>query len=335
MKKILLILMVVLISFTAVSCKKEEVKQPEVNNEVEEEIKEEVIKEKYNDNNDRPIAIMIDNDGKYSWPHSGLEDAYLIYEMYVEGGATRLMALFKGTDTKKIGPIRSARHYYFDFAFEHNAMYTAFGWSPRAGAELPNIGLNYINGIKGSDYGYFWREEKYKGDYHSVYTSIEKLKKGASDKGYTMTTDSKFMEYNEEFIPISDGYNATKIRIPYSGAYSVTYNYDSEKKVYKRTLNSTTLHQSPDGVLYAPQNIIIQKARNYLLGDGSERQHIETVGSGDGIYITGGQAMEIKWRKNSRKEKTVYTDLDGNEIKLNPAQTFINIVPPSLNLTIE
>lgn len=333
MKKILSLILVVIMCFMVVSCKKQEEKQPQVN-EVE-EIKEEVVKEKYNDNNDRPIAVMIDNDGRSSWPHSGLEDAYLIYEMYVEGGATRLMALFKGTDTKKIGPVRSARHYYFDYAFEHNAMYTAFGWSPRAGAELPNIGLDYINGIKGKDYGYFWREEKYRGDYHSVYTSIEKLKKGASDKGYTMTTDEKFMEYNDEFTYISDGYNATKIRIPYSGAYSVTYNYDNENKNYTRTLNTTVLHQSPNGIAYAPQNIIIQKARNYSLGDGSDRQNIETVGSGDGIYITGGQAIDIKWRKNSRKEKTIYTDLNGNELKLNPAQTFINIVPPSLNITIE
>ena len=316
------------------SCKKNEntlenVTPPEVQEEIKPEIPE------YNSGNDRPIAIMIDNDGSDSWPHSGLNDAYMIYEMYVEGGATRLMAIFKGKDTQKIGPIRSARHYYFDFAFEHDALYTAFGWSPRAGAELPRIGLPFINGIKGSDYSYFWREEKYRGDYHSVYTSIDKLKKGFTDKGYELTTDKKFMEYNKEFTDLEGGYPASTIRIPYAGFYSVTYTYDAENKYYKRTLNSSRLHESPDGIPYAPSNIIIQKAKNYNLGDGSQRQHIETVGSGEGIYITGGQAIDIKWSKASRTERTIYTDLNGNEIKLNPEQTWINIVPPTLTLTIQ
>lgn len=333
MKKFLAMALGFSIIFTTTSCgSKKDISE---NNPANESQQIEVEKPKYNDGNDRPIAIMIDNDGSDSWPHSGLDDAYLIYEMYVEGGATRLMALFKGKDTKKIGPVRSARHYYFDFAFEHDAMYTAFGWSPRAGAELPKIGLDFINGIKGSDYKYFWREEKYRGDYHSVYTSIEKLKQGAEDKGYEMTTDKKFMEYNDEFTPIKGGYSALSIKIPYAGFYSVTYNYDETTKTYKRTLNSNTPHQSPEGVPYAPTNIIIQKAKNYNLNDGSQRQHIETVGSGDAIYITGGQAMDIKWSKASRKERTIYTDLNGNEIKLNPAQTFINIVPPSMTLTIQ
>ena len=332
MKKLLILLITSTLIFSATSCKKEVV---EILEEEPIEIIEVQKPPKYNDNDDKPIAIMIDNDGKDSWPHSGLMDAYMIYEMYVEGGATRLMALFKGVNTEKIGPVRSARHYYFDYAFEHDAMYTAFGWSPKAGAELPKIGLPYINGIKGTDYGYFWREEKYRGDYHSVYTSIEKLKKGAQDKGYSVTSDKKFIEYNDFFTELEGGYPVNKIKIPYAGFYSVTYTYNPENNVYDRTLNSTIPHQSPDGIPYSPTNIIIQKARNYELGDGANRQHIETVGSGDGIYITGGQAIDIKWSKASQRERTIYKDLNGNEIKLNPAQTFINIVPPSMNLIIE
>ncbi len=334
--KLLTLMLIALICTSLLSCKKKEKAEdpaPVQNEEITEETP--VQKEKYNDNNARPFAIMIDNDGKDSWPHSGLNDAFLIYEMYVEGSATRLMALFKGVNTPKIGPVRSARHYYFDYAFEHDAIYTAFGWSPKAGAELPKIGLDFINGIKGSDNGYFWREQKYKGDYHSVYTSIENLTKAANDKGYALTTDQKFMEYNDEFTPVTGGYSAQNIKIPYAGFYSVTYTFDPEKNSYKRVLNSSILHQSPDGVPYMPTNIILQKAKNYNLGDGSQRQNIETVGNGDAIYITGGQAIDIKWSKASRQAKTIYKDLNGNEIKLNPAQTWINIVPPSMKITIE
>ena len=45
--------------------------------------------------NDRPLAVMIDNDGPSSRPQCGLENAYMVYEIIVEGGATRMMAIFK------------------------------------------------------------------------------------------------------------------------------------------------------------------------------------------------------------------------------------------------
>ena len=80
---------------------------------------------------DRPIAVMIDNH-KSAQPHAGLNEAYAVYEIIVEGGESRLMAIFKGKDLAKIGPIRSARHYFLDYALENDAIYVHYGWSPQA-----------------------------------------------------------------------------------------------------------------------------------------------------------------------------------------------------------
>ena len=60
--------------------------------------------------NQRPIAVMIDNNignGR----HAGLQESYLNYEIIVEGGLTRIMAVFKDKDVSLIGPVRSSRHY--------------------------------------------------------------------------------------------------------------------------------------------------------------------------------------------------------------------------------
>ena len=54
---------------------------------------------------DRPFAVMIDNHSD-AWPQVGLQKAYMIYEIIVEGGETRLMALFKGANVEQIGPVR-------------------------------------------------------------------------------------------------------------------------------------------------------------------------------------------------------------------------------------
>ena len=66
------------------------------------------------DSNQRPIAIMIDNNIGNEY-HSGLQESYLNYEIIVEGGLTRIMAIFKDKDISQIGPVRSSRHYFLDY----------------------------------------------------------------------------------------------------------------------------------------------------------------------------------------------------------------------------
>ena len=82
------------------------------------------------DSNSRPIAIMINNN-KAVWGYqAGIQDAYIVYEMIVEGGITRMMAIFKDKDTARVGSVRSARHYYLDYALENDDIFVHFGWSP-------------------------------------------------------------------------------------------------------------------------------------------------------------------------------------------------------------
>ena len=60
----------------------------------------------------RPYAVMINNIKEARPLQSGLQDAYIIYEIIAEGGVTRLLALFHDTNTERIGSVRSARHYF-------------------------------------------------------------------------------------------------------------------------------------------------------------------------------------------------------------------------------
>ena len=51
------------------------------------------------------LAVMIDNDRMSC--HRGTDKAQIVYEIIVEGGLTRLMPIFWGTDTEMIGPVRA------------------------------------------------------------------------------------------------------------------------------------------------------------------------------------------------------------------------------------
>ena len=87
--------------------------------------------------------------------HSGLQDSYLNYEIIVEGGLTRIMAIYKDKDLAQIGPVRSSRHYFLDYALESDCIYTHFGWSAYAENDIRTLGVNNINGLY--DSYPFWR----------------------------------------------------------------------------------------------------------------------------------------------------------------------------------
>lgn len=274
----------------------------------------------------RPYAVMIDNDDQNARPQAGVEDAYLVYEMMVEGGASRMMAFFRDVNTAKIGPVRSSRHYFLDYVMEHNAIYVHFGWSPRAQSDLESLGLDKINGVLGSDGDIYWRERKFAGDWHSAYTSIEKIKAKADAKGFSTEGKATAIPMQERFsVPAGETHG--DIRLTYSGSYRVGYVFDAETNTYLRYINGAP-HTMQSGVQLAPTNVIALEVSNYSLGDGTARQDLATVGSGKGVFFTAGKALPITWSKASRSAETRYELADGSALTLNPGQTFIQLVPP-------
>ena len=289
--------------------------------------------------NDRPIAVMIDNH-KDAWPQAGLQKAYMVYEIVVEGGETRLMALFKGADVEKIGPVRSARHYFIDYAMENDAMYVHFGQSPQAQSDIKKFSINDINGIA-EDGSTFWRvkgENKVHYAPHNAVTSTEKLLKSAKSKKFRTTSKEKsVLNYVTDEVNLEEGQSAETITIPHSNLQTVKYVYDSENKVYKRFARGVQQQDWDTKEDVTTKNIIITFCDNYTLNDAENkgRQGLKNIGTFDGYYITNGKAIKIKCTKSARDEKTEYKDLQGNIIKVNDGNTFVNICPINAKVNIE
>ncbi len=284
---------------------------------------------------DRPIAVMIDNHNQ-AWPQAGLQEAYMVYEIIVEGGETRLMALFKGVDIEKIGPVRSARHYFIDYVMENDAIYAHFGQSPQAQSDLKKFSINDIDGIA-EDGVTFWRV-KDKSAPHNAVTSTEKLMESARNKKYKTTSSKEsVLNYVTDEINLEEGQAATAITIPHSNLQTVKYEYDQENKVYKRYARKKEQVDWTTGKTITTKNIIIEFCDNYTLADTENkgRQGLKNIGTFDGYYITNGKAIKIKCIKNTREEQTVYQDLEGNEIKVNDGNTFVNICPIAAKVVIE
>ena len=307
---------------------------------------------------DRPIAVMIDNHSG-AWPQANLNKAYLVYEIIVEGGETRLMAVFKGQDLEKIGPIRSSRHYFLDYALENYAIYVHHGWSPQAQSDISTLNVNNINGIQESSND-FWRV-KDKQSPHNMFTSTASILKIAERKGYAITSNKKsVLNYVARDVNLKEKYDntdktkesvsttsneesdnevieANKIVIPHSTLQTVEYDYDENSKTYIRYARGKVQTDYITGENIQTKNIIITMCDNYTLDDSENkgRQGLKNIGTFDGYYITDGYAIPIKCVKESRTAQTQYKDLKGNIIEVSDGNTFINICPQNAKIEIE
>ena len=284
---------------------------------------------------DRPIAVMIDNH-KSAMPQAGLNDAYMVYEIIVEGGETRLMALFKGVDLKKVGPVRSSRHYFLDYALENDAIYVHYGWSPQAQSDITKLSVNNINGISESSTS-FWRvKDKYAP--HNAVTSTEKILAIAKRKGYSTTSTKKsVLNYVADPVELEEGVEAKSVTIPYSESNTVKYEYDDTTKRYVRYSRGTKQVDWDSKETVTVKNIIVVNCKNWTLDDGSGkgRQTIDNIRTLKGYYITNGKAIDITAEKSSRSGQTKYKDANGKEIEVNDGNTFVQICPEDSKITIE
>ncbi len=291
------------------------------------------------DSNTRPVAVMINNHNQARKYHAGLQDAYMVYEMIVEGGLTRLMALYKDASTQKIGSIRSARHYYLDYALENDAIYMHWGYSEYAMNDIKNLNVNHIDGMA---YGnkYFWKDKSLRiATEHTAFSSMDKINQGISDLNIRNTTNVEpLLHYSIDAIDLSSmegAIPANQVVIKYSGSMTTSYEYDAELLQYKRSVNNAPHMDYEGNFQYTTKNIITYQVKNTTIrGDAKGRQDLANIGSGEGYFISNGYAVPIIWEKKSRTSKTVYKLKNGTELKVNDGNTYIQIQPVGQTLTI-
>lgn len=281
----------------------------------------------------RPYAIMINNVDGARKLQSGLQDAYMVYEMMVEGGITRYLALFLDQSTARIGSIRSARHYYLDYALENDAIYVHHGYSPQAKEDWSKLGVDRIE-VNESTTG--WRDKTVSKTYEfTLFSSIEKLNNGIGSKRTERNKDLP-LNYSADELDLSSNENikvANTVNIKYSNTTRNNYVYDSENKVYLRSVNGTKQTDYVTGKQLTVKNIIVYSVK-YSTIDDYGRQTIDNIGTGSGYYISNGVAVPITWTKDSRTSQTIYKLETGVELKVNDGNTFIQIMPTSGSLEI-
>lgn len=304
---------------------KEEVKQEEKSGPVRSEL---TGLETTADKAKRPItAVMVENSPE-ARPQSGLKDAGVVFEAVAEGGITRFVVLYQEAQPDLIGPVRSIRPYFVEWAAGFDA-----GLAHVGGSELA------LNMVKSGDYvadldqfkapeGIFWRSEDRVAP-HNMYTKMSGLDK------YMAKLDKKksdFQSWDRQALNSdkteSDLPAAQAIRLPVStGIFEVSYHYDTASKTYQR-FQGGEAHQDREKGQISPDVVIAIMVNQKLSADGNHMD-IETTGTGKAYIFQNGKVQEGNWGKSNAQTNISFTDGQGNKIPLKSGQTWITAVDNS------
>ena len=266
-----------------------------------------------------PRAVMVENhvDAR---PLSGPAKAQVVIEAPVEGGITRFMLFFDATSTvSEIGPVRSARPYFVDWAYGWRALYTHVGGSPESLTQIRALSSLGNLDEMGSG-GYFWRS-KARYAPHNTYTETELMTK-AIDVRKIATSTAPVSWHTQDVATTSERGDVRTISIPYGGSYNVTWKYDKERGVYTRS-QGTRLQKDQDGTPVESENVIVIKTEAQVL-DEVGRLKVRTVGSGEALAYRDGKKFTVRWKRVAG-EPIQFEGSDGTEFLLSRGRTWISV----------
>ena len=262
------------------------------------------------------FAVMVENSAE-AWPLSGVEDAFLVIEAPVEAKIPRLLAFYyAGQEVEKIGPVRSARPYYLDWASEFGAMYVHCGGAPEALSLLADGELSDLNEFWNSEY--FWRSATRSAP-HNVYTSSELLEKAA----VSIPEFSYGLWTFKDGEPLEDSSNSN-LKIEDGLAYFTEWRYDASNNNYVRWQGGEEV-KTFDGEQILADNVAVVYTSISII-DAIGRREIETVGEGDALVLQDGRKINAVWKKEAADERLRFYAEDGKEIVWNSGKTWVEVV---------
>jgi hypothetical protein len=279
--------------------------------------------------NQRPVAIMFENTTA-ALPSYNISNADIIYEFPVEGGITRMMALFQDySGMERIGNVRSCRSYFAYTAIAFDAIYVHCGGAIEAYEEVLDPGLvDNLDERLGAK-GFFRSSDK--SAPHNLYTSSDGLAEGIAAKGYAKTHSGSYEGYfkfnKDDSSDITlDGEDAAVV-VVYQANPKPWFEYNEEDGLYYRYEFGSAQKDAVTGEQLAVKNIIIQECTvdAYYDEQNHDRVDIGTTAGGNGIYVSNGKAIDITWKCSADGSVTHYYDADGNEIKLNQGKTWVEV----------
>lgn len=282
--------------------------------------------ENIEDNDFYAVVAMFDN-AYDARPQYGLQVADIVYEALAEGNITRLMGVFNSSkDLDKMGPIRSARPYFMDWADEYGALYMHVGGSPDALSSLRYYNLYDVDQI-GAGEIYFWRDNDLLAPHNVFSSSANWLRAGEMREVPNIKPDIawNFVEATSTLALAKD------ISIAYRQPYNVDWQYNENIGQYLRSQGDEKFIYD-DGKQVRADNVVVQIVDSRIVDD-KERRTMDTEEGGKVFVFNNWGVQEGVWEIVDGR--TRFFDENKNELKLVAGITWVQVVPSEEMLIVE
>ncbi|MCB1260675.1 MAG: DUF3048 domain-containing protein [Acidimicrobiales bacterium] len=272
------------------------------------------------------VAVKLDNHPD-ARPHTGINDADLVYELKVEG-ITRLAAIFHSTDANPVGPIRSARS--SDINLLANLARPLLLWSGgNPGVTDMVTRAASVNGLVDVSHSvgnahYFRGSDR--AAPHNLYANMSDIRAeftpGDATPPVALFTYRKAGE-------ASSGDATPGVTIDFGNNVLVDYVWDPARSCFARYQvdynhpRGSSAFVDSTGTQACPANVVVMNIEYGISSADANSPEAVTVGQGDGLVLSDGKAVPIRWKRDLPISVPTITDAAGNPVGLTPGKTWV------------
>ncbi|MFF5283802.1 DUF3048 domain-containing protein [Streptomyces sp. NPDC012756] len=268
------------------------------------------------------LAVKIDN-VPAARPHTGLGAADLVYVEQVEGGVTRLLAVYSSHLPGLTGPVRSARE--SDIALLGDFDHPALAYSGAQTALTPLLRAAPLDLLTESSAPQAFRRSAQRPAPHNLYVNPGRALAAAPGAGDARDIGLRFGPAPPGGTPVT----TSTVRYP---AARYTFTWSPADHAWHVAMDGREARATDTGPL-TPETVVVQHVtiRPSRFHDrfGSVSPYSETVGSGTALVLRDGRAHEARWSRPSAGSGTTFTTPAGAPLPFAPGQTWIVLAPRS------
>ncbi len=298
--------------------------------------------------NRRPLAIKVDNEPEVV-PQSGLNKADVVVEHPKERCMTRFTAIYQGQDAPRVGSIRSARIVDVELPVIFDAI-LGFSGSVEPVRQMiykSDIGKQVLEQARNG--GAYFRDPNIRVPFN-LFANTNTMWKVATQKGINTPPKPTAAWVFSEGAP-AGGKAAATLAIPYPQLYkvlSVGWRYDAGSGRWLRTLAGKPAIDKADGRQISAANVIVITANTVetlipeqgtkLVRGGCKSNasvEVQLWGSGPVKILRDGKVYEGKWVRDGRRAPFRFVDAQGKDIPLKPGNSWWQIVPTGMAVTVQ
>jgi len=268
------------------------------------------------------LVVKVD-DGPDARPQAGINQADIVFEEQVEGGITRLAAVYQSKDASPVGPVRSARSTDVNLAAAFDKPLFAYSGANKAFLSMirtaPLVDVGFAN--QPSDYrpvpGHKAPDNLFS-DTAALY---------AHDPAGSRAPPAPFEFRAPGVAAAAPGIGtASHLQVKFPKT-SVTWDFDA-RTGWRRTQDNFS-HVDAVGHQVAAQNVVVQFVEYADTGlkdqSGAAVPVANVIGTGPAWLLTDGKVVKGTWTKSSLIGLTRFVDSAGSPFKLTPGQTWVEL----------